>query len=143
MSDRNRNALGVHFRNPLFVSTEQSQAALPPQKLKTKVKRAKKEAKKAKKDAQKAKKTAVKAKTKAHKVQADALLARGMIQEARDVTGDAVREADLAEDAHVRAMRWATSVGNSAYGIRDETRDALAEAKQFSKKSDYCTHEVI
>lgn len=136
--------MGIHFRNPLFVSSsEQSQAAFPPQKLRTKVKRAKKEAKKAQKEAQKAKNTALKAKNKAQKVQADALQARGMIQQARDVTGAAVREADLAEDAHVRAMRWATSVGNSAYGIRDETREALAEARQFSKKSDYCTHELV
>ena len=64
------------------------------------------------------------------------------IQEARDVAGDAAREANLARQEHVGAMRWATYVARDAQKIYEETSNALDEAREFSSKSDYCDHTL-
>lgn len=108
-----------------------------------KVKWARQEAKKAQKEAVKAKKLAFKAKKKAEKVESEAISTRRLVQKARDTAGEASKDVGMAEEARVRAMRWATSVSNNAQGIRDETRDALAEAELFYDRAEFCDHSLV
>ncbi|RJE26548.1 hypothetical protein PHISCL_01161 [Aspergillus sclerotialis] len=134
---------GLHIRNPLHVPRDLSTGNKPPQKMSRKVKRAKKEAKKAQKEAVKAKKLALKAKKKAEKVESEAMSTRCLIQKARDTAGAASKDLGMAQEARVRTMRWATSVSNNAQGLRDDTRNALAEAELFYDRADFCDHSLV
>ena len=107
-----------------------------------KVKRAKKEAKKAQKESKKAKKLALKARKKAEEVESQAMSTRSLIQKARDTAGAASKDVGMAEEARVRAMRWATSVGNNAQGIHSETRNAMEQAELLYDRADFCDHSL-
>lgn len=133
---------GLHIRNPLHAERDPSQP-MPPQRLSKKVKRAKKEAKKAKKEAAKAKKLALKAKSKAEKIESEAMSVRLMVQKAQDMKSLALKDMDTAQDARVRSMRWATSVGNTSQGLREQSKDVVAEAKMIYKQADYCDHSLL
>lgn len=133
---------GLHIRNPLH-SERDPNRPMPPQRLSKKVKRAKREAKKAQKEATKAKKLALKAKNKAEKVESEAISVRTVVQKARDMTSSASKDTDMAQEARVRAMRWATSVGNNSQGIRDQSRNVMAEAELIYEQADYCDHSLL
>lgn len=116
---------------------------MPPQRLSKKVKCAKQEAKKAKKEAARAKKLAFEAKNKAEEVESEAMSVRCLIQKAQDMQSLAFKDMETARNARVRAMRWATSVGNTSQGIRDQSKGAVAEAKLIYKQADYCDHSLM
>ena len=107
-----------------------------------KLKRAAKDAKRALKDARKAKKVANKACSKSDKIQAQAILTRRKIREAKNMTADAEKQVGDADQAQVKAMKWASCVEREGLKATTRARGVLERSQLVGLTTGYCDHRM-